>query len=246
MAYDTAANIINDAAVELGLLPFSGKVADPFGATDPNLGQLCQLLKRVGRDLVKRRAWTLLTKEATLVTIQGTAQYDLPADYSRSIAETEWNRTNRLPTGGPLRPEEWQYLKGQLVGVVFNVLYRIEGGKILLFPDVNTPGGYTLAYEYVSSWWVQPVGQAAPTTETPATASDTLWFDPLLLVSALKLAWKREKGLDTTSAQADFDDAYEQACNADTPGRALQIGQSTARHPRFLGSSNIPITGVGG
>ena len=106
MAWDTAGNIINDAATELGLQAFQAKAADPFASTDPNMGQLCQLLKSVGRDLAKRREWTHLRAIHTLTTVEGVGWYALPADFGRMINQTGWNRTNRLPLGGPLSPQE--------------------------------------------------------------------------------------------------------------------------------------------
>lgn len=303
MGFDTAGNIVADAAAELGLISYAAKNGlDPFGSSDANLGQLAQLLKAAGTDLLRRRAWSQFSSTYAFVTISGQATYALPPDFSRIVEETEWNRTNRLPLGGPLSPQEWGYVKGQLSGVVFNVLYRIEQGQIRLYPDVNTPAGYTIAFEYVSNAWVQSAAQAAYATtpwlpshayaagnvsnagnayqlagagtsgsvgptgtgngiadgtctwnylgaaagNAPSAAGDTILFDSHLASRALKLFWKREKGLDTTSAQADFDDAFEQACAMDKPGRALRLGTSIANHPRFIGSSNIPITGIGG
>lgn len=246
--YDTAGTIIADAAAELGVISFAQKNGlDPFGSPDPNLGQLCQLLKAAGRDLVRSRAWTHLQATYDFTTVQGQSAYPLPADYWATIPETEWNRTNRLPLGGPLSPPEWAYLKGQLAGVVFSVLYKVEGGQIVVYPDTNTPGGFEIAFQYASRNWVQPAGNPAPaTTDSPAKLDDVILFDSHLVSRALKLFWRREKSLDTTTAQADFDDAFDQACVADKPGRALQLGRSTAGHPHFLGVNNIPVTGAGG
>lgn len=309
--YDTAGTIIADAAAELGVISFAQKNGlDPFGSPDPNLGQLCQLLKAAGRDLVRSRAWTHLQATYDFTTAAGQGAYALPADYWATIPETEWNRTNRLPLGGPLSPPEWAYLKGQLAGVVFSVLYKVEGGQLVVYPDTNTPGGFDIAFQYVSRNWVRPAnayaGSTPPawapnttytpvtlpggyvvsngnvysltgagvsarigsgpsgtgaaiadsscqwaylapfTNDTPAAATDVILFDSHLVSRALKLFWRREKSLDTTTAQADFDDAFDQACIADKPGRALQLGRSTAGHPHFINSSNIPVTGAGG
>ena len=149
MSFTTAGDIVNEAAVEIGL----SAVSDPYASTDPNFVQLRQLLKSLGREIVHTRRWTILRRERSFTTVQGQAIYPLPADFHEMLPQTWWNRTNRLPVGGPLSPQEWQYLKARLVGVVFNVLFRPMQGIIELYPDTNTPGGYNVVFEYQSEWW---------------------------------------------------------------------------------------------
>ena len=151
MNFTTAGDIINRAAVEVGL----SAVPDPYSSTDPNIVQMRYLLDSLGRELVHTRKWSLLRKERVFTTIAGQAYYPLPVDFHEMLNQTWWNRTNRLPVGGPLSPQEWQYLKARLVGVVFNVLFRPANGYIELYPDTNTPGGYEIAFEYQSEWWVK-------------------------------------------------------------------------------------------
>lgn len=156
LIFETAATIINDVAAELGLIAFTSKVADPFSSTDPNLGQLCQQLKTVGRRLLREHRWSYLTQTWTFSTVANTGRYALPTDYDRFIASSAWNRTNRLPLGGPLSATQFQALKARLVGVVYNVLFQVLQQQFQAYPDTTTPGGYTIAYGYVSRWWVLP------------------------------------------------------------------------------------------
>ena len=161
MNVTTAGDIINRAAVEVGLSP----VSDPYSSTDPNIVQMRYLLDSLGREIVHTRKWNLLRRERVFTTVAGQAYYPLPEDFHEMLNQTWWNRTNRLPVGGPLSPQEWQYLKARLVGVVFNVLFRPQQGMIELYPDTNTPGGYEIAFEYQSEWWVKnPVGAWAGST----------------------------------------------------------------------------------
>lgn len=167
MSFTTAGDIINEAAVEVGL----SAVSDPYSSTDPNIVQMRQLLKSLGREIVHTRKWTILRRERSFTTVAGQGSYPLPADFHEMLNQTWWNRTNRLPVGGPLSPQEWQYLKARLVGVVFNVLFRPMQNVIELYPDTNTPGGYEIAFEYQSEWWVKgTVGAWAGST---AFAKDT-------------------------------------------------------------------------
>ncbi len=177
MAFDTVANIVSDAATELGL----GAVADVFGSSDPNVAQLRTFLKSLGRDLWREKSWTHLQQIHTFTSIQGKPRYDLPADFGRMIDQTGWNRTNRLPLAGPMSPQEWQFLRARLVGVVFTVLFRPMEGQIWLYPDVNTPGGYAIAFEYESRWWLKA---SALLTNNGAWAPSTVYANGVSVTNA--------------------------------------------------------------
>ena len=162
MSFTTAGDIVNQAAVEVGLR----SVQDPYTATDANIVQMCQLLKSLGREIVHMRDWNILRRERVFTTVAGQSSYPLPADYHNMVDQTWWNRTNRLPVGGPVSAQEWQYLKGRLVGIVFNVLFRPMQNAIVLYPTgTAAPGGFEIVYEYQSEWWVkQYVGAWAAST----------------------------------------------------------------------------------
>ena len=159
MGYDTAQNIVSDAAVQLGL----GAVPDVFGSTDANVVQLRSLLRSVGRDLRRARQWTHLAKAWAFSTTLNVGRYSMPPDYGRFIPNTAWNRTNRLPVPGPLTPQEFQALKARLVGVVYNILFRVLQGQFQAFPDTTTPASYVIAFEYISNYWVTPQIQSTST-----------------------------------------------------------------------------------
>lgn len=161
MSLTTAGDVINEAAVEVGL----SAVPDPYASLDPNFIQIRQLLKSLGREIVHTRQWNVLRRQWSFTTVAGQGVYPLPADYHNMIDQTWWNRTNRLPVGGPLSAQEWQYLKARMVGVVFNVLFRPMQGSLTLYPDTSTPAGFEIYYEYQSEWWVRsPVGPWAAST----------------------------------------------------------------------------------
>lgn len=150
--FSQAGTIINDAAVEVGLAADS----DPLTSTDPNFIQLCGLLKSLGRDLWREKEWTQLQQVYTFTTVADQARYDLPADFGAMIEQTGWNRTSRLPLGGPLSPQQWEYLKAFQTGVVFTVLFRPMNQQLWLIPDIDTPGDFAIGFEYVSRYWAIP------------------------------------------------------------------------------------------
>lgn len=239
--FATVAEVVNDAGKELGL--WTADVTDPFASTDASVVQMLALLKRLGRKLVRDRQWTHLQTQYTFVTVSNQADYPLPSDFDSMINQSGWNRTNRLPFVGPLSPQEWQYLKARLVGVVFTVLFRPKDGVLTVYPDVNTPGGYTIAFEYISNAWILKADTSTATAPTAAT--DTVRFDAEAVTTGLKLSWLKAKGFDTTAAQDDFDAALAQDMDADSAAPVLRLNQGTQMEP-LVGAANIPITGFGG
>jgi hypothetical protein len=245
--WDTAGNVVNQALVEVGL----DNVADPFTDTDSNVKQMCWLLKSLGKKLIHSRMgapWSYLRREHLFTTVAGQSQYCLPLDYHSMIDQTWWNRTNRLPMGGPVSAQEWQYLKGRLVGIVFNVLFRPMERSLVLYPTgTAAPGGFEIVFEYCSSWWVSTA--AAPNTlasDAPTASTDYVWFDPLLLVAGLKLDFLKAKGFDTTSTQQDFNMILEAAKGADAPSPILNATRrwNPIIDP-LIGGQSVPVTGFG-
>ena len=114
VAFETAEQIRNDAAIELGLT--TSDSSDPFASTDQNMVQLCRLITGVGRDLVKVRQWTHLQKSTTISTSNGDNDYDLPDDFDRYINGSGWNRTTDLPLVGPLSPPQQRFPFRQRLG----------------------------------------------------------------------------------------------------------------------------------
>lgn len=359
IAYDTAGEIIKDAALELGLGTLT---TDPYGSLDPNIQQLCGLLKSGGRKLVFARDWTYLVQEHVFVTypnwkastgygqaanfnawaqgdshhageltpnagnlyrctstvgltavsgpgpntqsqniVDGTctwnfenagttsvvvhglyrytalttgtsgilgptgnvlggietdgtvtwqntglaSSYPLPAGFSNMLDQTEWNRTTRLPLGNPVSAQQWQYLKGRQQGVVFNVLFRPDDDTIKLYPDTDTAGLQTIAFEYISRYWVSTVGsQETPNADLTSAQNDVVFFDPLLATRRLKLDWLQAKGFPSQSAKDDYETVLEQVMNADGTAPLKNLRGSFQFDP-MLGTANIPNTGFG-
>jgi hypothetical protein len=239
MAWPTAKEILNDAAVELGLL--TADSADPYAEPDQALILLCRLLKKSGREIVREREWSHLTRESTFVTVALQKAYPLPADFRAMIPQTGWDRSGRIPLGGPLSPQEWQAAKGSQYTYQGYVLLRPAEGQLWLLEDA-LGGGLTVAFEYRTNWWACATGGTAPTKEAPDAAADLVFLDTHLATRKLVLEWRKAKRLDTTSEQQDYDDTYSKAAAADGSGRSLSLGG-----PRpatvFISDLNLPPGG---
>lgn len=241
--FDTVAQVISQAGRELSLL--AADVTDPYSSTDPNILLMTSLLSSAGRDIIREHQWTQSIAEHSFTTSLGVESYNLPAGFLRMINQTGWDRTTRFPLGGPLSPQEWQFLQARLAAVTFRVLFRPLQGTLHIYAGTTVPAGHNIRFEYMSALWVAPT--ATPTTGTkdaPTLASDVLLFDTHLMSRALKRAWKREKGFDTTAAEEDYQRALQSVMRDDSPAPVLNLSRR-ARNELPIGEQSIPLTGFG-
>lgn len=218
--FDTAVDILNDVAVEVGL----ASVSDPFASQNALWVQLVRLLKTAGRDLVSARegGWQHLVREATITTQVGdTGVYAVPSDYVSLTDQTARETTNQRLLSGPRSAQEWQYLKASGAVSVYPQ-FRIAQSQVWLWPQ-PPQAGLVVRFEYRSRNWVQSSGATAPDRDAPTASSDTLLFDPHLLSRALILRWKEAKGLDTSAALADYQRALDSVIGQE-PGKVLPVG----------------------
>lgn len=223
--FDTANNVLNDAAVELALT--AADETDFYTATNPALIQLRRLLKGLGEELVRGYRWTHLQKTYLFITTPGVDAYALPEDFARLIDGTEWNRSQQMPLGGPLNTQGWQLLKAQSAAGTVWFNFRIAGNQFLLHP---APAAVeSLAFEYVSRRWVQEAGDTVPTTEAPDEATDVLWFDRRLLIYGLRLRFLEAKGFPTAALQRLYEDALAAAQGGDGAAPVLSLDCTAGR-----------------
>lgn len=244
-SFETANTIINDAAVELGLIP--ADLLDAYSTSDPAIVQLRRLLKGLGRDLLRQYPWTHLQRTHTFTTVAGTDLYLLPSDFDRIIDGTAWNRTQQMPLGGPYYAQGWQLLKAHSASGTVWLNYRIVAGRMALHP---TPAsGETLAYEYISDLWVGDALPPAPATRNSPLeiATDTLFMDSRLLVTGLVLRFRMAKGFDTAAAQRNYEDALAAAQGGDGTAPMLSVDScgGMRMHDRPLTVANAPAGGLG-
>lgn len=230
MRLDTALNVLNDAMLEAGIV--STAVADPFSSTEVNVVSMRYLLKALGEELVRRRKWSHLEKTYTFSTANGTGDYALPTDFMGMSQDTHWNRSTTMPLAGPLGGPGWQVLKSASVINPTSYYFRVYGSRLYLHPVPTA--AETVAYEYSSSYWVQPTGQTTPTAEAPTASTDTLWFDRHLLVRGLKVKWHELTGMSTAASREDYERALAAAEGNDGARPALHLApQPSRRMPRL-------------
>lgn len=237
MGFDTAANVISDALLELGLA--SAPLADPYASTDLNVISMCAHLKALGRELVRRRHWSQLQSTHTFSTIGGVDAYDLPADYVGMAPQTHWNRSTAQPLGGPVGPREWQTLKSGTGASSITYTFRVKENYLYLHPVPS--GTSSVAYEYRSSYWVAEDSSTEPYTDAPSASTEVLWFDGHLLSRGLKWKWRTAKRMEATAELNEYLEALAQAEGLDGASPEIDLAAGSRIRPR----GNMPETGWG-
>lgn len=234
--YDTAANIINDVAVEVGLAASS----DVWASTDQSFVQLRYLLKSVGRGLVLENDWLQSRKEYTFTTTTATS-YSLPADFLSMIPQSGWNRTTRFPLT-PASSQQWQYLNAAQSVTTFTVVFKPSDTALTLWTPVS---GCTIAFEYLSTYWVALDGSTTPTKDAPTLNTDIICINVQLITRALKLAFLQAKGFDTSAALSDYESALSGSRGANATDAPVLSLNGPSAEEKFVDMSNAPLSGFG-
>jgi|10_taG_2_1085330.scaffolds.fasta_scaffold66488_2 hypothetical protein len=239
--YITAQKAISRAAVESGL----SSVSDPFGSTDPAHNQLIELLTSVGQELLYLNQWQYMVREETFTTVVpgDTGDYDLPTDFGYMIPQTGWERTNNVPLYGPLSAQDWQYLKGRdLVDSTIYASFRVSENQLKLYPQPPTDG-LEIAYEYMSRNWLLKAGGGY--RDSVQANDDTVLYQPILVVKALKRAFLAARGFDTTRADAEYEKALDAYIGNDESAPILNAGTNSRSFPYLHSRYNTPDKGFG-
>ena len=236
----TATDIINRAALEVGLSP----VSDPVTSADENFIQLTGLLTSAGQEMVELHPWQTLVREFALVTAPlDTGIYDLPDDYSYMIDQTGWDRTNRVAIGGPLSAQQWTYLKGRdLVSQTIYASFRLMDGKFDLFPQ-PPPVGLQVSFEYISRNWV--VLSNDDRSDYIQNGTDVALYEPILIIKFLKAKFLEAKGFDSTAARAELQAMFDSRTGKDTGAPILSASGTGRGFPYLSPFYNTGDTGYG-
>ena len=236
-----ANEILNRVAAEVGIEP----VSDPFSSPDPAFLKMRYLLNTAGEELMQSHQWEFLTKEHQIITSSlDSGIYPLPDDFGFLINQTGWERSENVPLGGPLSPQEWTYLKGR--DLASNTLYasfRIADGTFNVYPT-PPPDALDINFEYQTTRWVTD-GQVSPTYQSEVqTGTDKPLFDKTLITRYVKLKWLEAGGFDTSKAQADFNQIFNFVTGHNAAAPVLSAGRGRGGLP-YLSWVNSPDTGFG-
>ena len=241
--YIPASDLINRAAVEIGLNPST----DVFADANPSFVQLRNLITTCGQDLVETYPWEILRREHQILTNvpPDDGVYDLPDDFGYMIPQTGWERQENVPLGGPLSPQQWSYLEGRdLVSFTIYASFRIMENKFQIFPQ-PPPDGLDINFEYISREWVDDNGTGTTFSDTVSNNADVVLFKPVMMVQYLRFKFLEAKGFDSSGALAAFEKAAHQAAGGNKSAPIINAG-ARAAGIHYLDFRNIPNTNYGG
>jgi hypothetical protein len=241
--FETAANIINRAAVEVGL----SKSTSPVGDPDELYQQLVELLNSAGQEMVELHPWQALVSQYRVITSDtDSGEYALPADFSYMIDQTGWEHTNRTQVAGPLTAQDWTYLAGRdLVSSSIYVSFRLQDGKFTVYPNNPVPDALDINFEYINRNWLEEAVTSTP-TDTISNDADIVLYEPILIVKFLKVKFLESKGFDATSARTEFQNMFDSRTGKDTGAKLLNAGKAGRGYPYLHPYANTPDTGYGG
>lgn len=211
--------IVRDAADECGV----AKPSAVIGASDPTARRLLGLAKRGGKKLAERHTWSSLITEATFTTVasedQGALETLAPG-FKWFVGETIWDRTQKLPIGGSLTPQEWQSKKAQTLTGPYSQ-FRIKNKHLFMYPA--PAAGLSAAFEYGSRYWCESAAGAGQATW--AADTDVGKLDEDLLTMDLVWRFLQRQGLDYGEAFRDFENSVALAIGRDASPEVIDMGE---------------------
>lgn len=178
------------------------------------------------------------TSEAVLF-VQDT--YPLPSDYKYTQNRTQWDRTNHWELLGPDSPQMDMWHRSGIVAMGPRRHFRQIGHATntwrLWPPPTEITAPIQLAFEYVSTDWVNISGTNITTSDFWTTDADTSYLDSRALVKWLKWKYQQAKGFAFDVFRNDCIEFVETLIARD--GAAPTLHMSKRVHTMFLSPAQI-------
>lgn len=230
-------SICQNVADEIGV----DKPSTIVGNSDDTAKRLLAAAKREGRELA-RKNWTVLQKEYTFSTASSDADYALPSDYDRMIADTVWDRTNYWKVRGALSPADWQVRKSAIIAQSdVRRAYRIKAvsGARQFVLDPTPSSVDSLVFEYISNEWCEDSGGTGQTQW--AADDDVARIDESLIELGVRWRFLQRLGLSYFDEKDEYQRAVDHAYAADWAPSTLDMSEKSDGF--YI---NLPETGYGG
>ena len=244
----TAIRIAQQVAAATGIsIPQSLRQAGGEGQ------RILPLIQQTGDELsllrdAHRAPWPELVREHRFETVAGTEWYALPSDLTQIISDTMWDRGSYRPAYGQISPQEWQLVKGGLVGSIA-LTYRFRrqfnpatSRMDLRLDPVPDSDGRRLAFEYCSRNWVRETASGPPLKSTIDKDLDVPVFPFNVMKLGVEYLLRRAKGLPHQSHRAEFEMQADKELGIASNPRRVQMGERS----RWSGlTANVPESGYG-
>lgn len=217
----TLLSIVQDACADIGW-PQPNKVIGNSEAL-----QFQRLLNREGKSL-SRWQWEALVKEESITLVAADQDYALADGFRYLIPHTSWNRDDQRPIIW-ITSREWQFFKGWTTINGLNLRARVRNGQIEFEQTIASGDvGKIIAYEYVSSHWVEDANSAGKIQFS--ADDDVSVLDEELLTLGLIWRFKKAKGLHFETDLVDYQSQVKIAKAQDGAKRDLRLGRGPMQH----------------
>jgi hypothetical protein len=226
----TALKIIQTVAAEVGL-PIPASIT----STDAGVVQLVALLNSAGYESCIYYPWEFLQEKQVILTDGVNVSYPMPANYLYQIDNTGNTLESPNDLFGPITPQVWSYNETTLIGGI-TTMFQIRDNKMQFYP--LPPAGVTYQWYYIRHTWViDAVG--APKSEITKN-DDVPAFDWMLMIKYVKMKYLNAKGLNSTTATAEFNNLWNSLIGKDTGAPVLNAAMVAYANYGNLPEGNWP------
>lgn len=213
---------VQSAAIRL----IGKKPTTVFSSNDTFSLEMQDLANEVAKDIAKSHDWQALVK-THLITGNGTdTEFPLPSDYDRMLIDSNLY-DNKNWAWGYIRivnPSDWLQWK------IYNWQLVVPGAWTILgnqFEFVPAPySGAEASFVYISENRVLAADGTPKATFTKD--DDTFTIDERLLTLGLIWKWREMKQLESATAQANFEKAFNESSSRDKGARIIAVGNNWA------------------
>lgn len=178
----------------------------------------------------------------TLVTLTfSQVLFEPPTAFDRQIDRTHWDKSKHWEMLGPETPQQREWLRSGYISTGPRIRYWFMGGYFQIWPPLGSTE--SLAYEYLSKYWIRATGAIATTKQAYTVDTDTCIFPDPLMRLLIKLKYFEIKGFDTTAIYRDYMAQVDLAKAHDAGSPTLSMAPNISQV--LIGFENIPDSSFG-
>jgi hypothetical protein len=216
-----------------------------MGSTDASVIQFLRTLEEECIALAARGPWQTLINEYTFTALGAESQGTISAGFGSTpvalngyrymLPEILWDRTSRIPICGSLDPQTWAYLKTMgIVGPYSQ--FRFRGDQLITIPALTV--GHTIAFEYITSNFVNLAGVTSAGASRFVNDTDTIRLQDDIVLAGMTWRWLKTKGFAYAEDFNSYEDAVKDQLARERPGRTLNLAGG---YEGFRPSITIPL-----
>ena len=241
--YTYTGNVTDGSTSITGMSSIAGISTNPtyFQVTGVGIPQDCFVTAASGTTVTLAQEATTTGTAVSLTFSQ--ILFAPPSDFDRQIDRTHWDKSKHWEMLGPNTPQQREWLRSGYISTGPRIRYSYMGGYFMIWPPLGSEE--TLAFEYVSKYWVNATTPTllTPTKQSFTVDTDTCIFPDALMRALIKLKYFEVKGFDTTAYYRDYTQQRDlaKANDAGSPTLSMKPRQASV----LIGWENVPDSGYG-